>query len=52
MTDEQIIEIAHKCLDAPNVIRDEWKADEEQLLKFAQQIFEMGRESASPDGVY
>ena len=39
MTDTQIIEIAHKCLDAPNIMRDEWKANEEQLIEFAWEIY-------------
>ena len=42
ITDEQIIEIAHKCLDAPNIMRDEWKADEEQILKFARAMYDEG----------
>jgi hypothetical protein len=59
MTDEQILKLAETCGfdtfvgekdDGTN--SDYWECWEEQLLKFAQEIFEMGRESASPDGVY
>jgi 2-iminoacetate synthase ThiH len=57
MTDEQILELAKTCGfcdfagDAGEDI-NYWDCEEEQLLKFAREIFEMGRESASVDGVY
>ena len=38
MTDEQILELANKYLDTPTIWRDSWGADEDQLLKFAQEI--------------
>ena len=39
MDKEQILELARKCLDAPNLSRDEWKADDEQLCTFAWLIY-------------
>jgi hypothetical protein len=59
MTDEQIFEIAKNhlevliyedngCGDRPT----DFAATSEQLLKFAREMYEEGRESASCDGVY
>ena len=39
MTNKEILKLANKCLDAPNIMRDEWKANEEQLLEFAWEIY-------------
>ena len=54
MTDEQIFELAsqHLHYDVDGDRADEWRGEHYELLKFAREIFEMGRESASADGVY
>ena len=54
MTDEQILELAsqHLHYDVDGDRADEWRGEHYELLKFAREIFEMGRESASADGVY
>lgn len=53
MTDEQILELAKSCgFNSGNAGATYWECWERQLLKFAKEMYEMGRESASPDGVY
>jgi len=49
MTDTQILEFAEKYLD---VFPDDITSTKEQLLKFAREIYEEGREGGYNDGVY
>lgn len=57
MTDEQIIELVKEHFVEEEVDDDgycwiEFAGKPDAFLKFARVIFEEGRESASPDGVY
>ena len=57
MNDEQILELVKEHFTEEWCEEDgygwtEFAGKPDSFLKFAQQIFEIGRESASPDGVY
>jgi hypothetical protein len=48
MTNEQILELAKTCGYSVNIKTNQWECWEEQLIAFAQKIYQMGYD----DGCY
>jgi hypothetical protein len=57
MTEKQIFELASKYLELHPIygdesVWDEWSGTPEQLLKFAEAIYDMGKSDGYEDGRY